>query len=206
VSEPKRLENFAMSALTGAAQRVLALDPASKAKLAPLEGRAVILALTRPALKVLARVHEGGLRFALAADEDVADLSISSEIGNLLQLGLNRLSGAKQSLGVGKIHISGDAELARQMQHIMAQFAPDWDAPVVAVFGDVIGFQIAKGARKALDFAKQTATSFAASSSEYLREESRDVVSAAELEQFYDDVDALRDRVARAELRLQRLR
>jgi ubiquinone biosynthesis accessory factor UbiJ len=205
VSELKRLENFAMSALTLATQRVLALDPAIKAKLAPLEGRAVILALTRPALKVLARVHEGGLRFALAADEDVADLSISSEIGNLLQLGLNRLSGAKQSLGVGKIHISGDAELARQMQQIMAQFAPDWDAPVVAVFGDVIGFQIAKGARKALDFAKQTATSFASSSSEYLREESRDVISAAELEQFYDDVDALRDRVARAELRLQRL-
>jgi ubiquinone biosynthesis accessory factor UbiJ len=205
VSELKRLENFAMSALTLATQRVLALDPAMQSKLAPLEGRAVILALTRPALKVLARVHEGGLRFALAADADVADLSISSEIGNLLQLGLNRLSGAKQSLGVGKIHISGDAELARQMQQIMAQFAPDWDAPVVAVFGDVIGFQIAKGARKALDFAKQTATSFASSGSEYLREESRDVISAAELEQFYDDVDALRDRVARAELRLQRL-
>ena len=38
-----------------------------------------------------------------------------------------------------------------------------------------------------------------------LREESRDVVSAPELEQFYDDVDALRDRLARAELRISQL-
>lgn len=41
---------------------------------------------------------------------------------------------------------------------------------------------------------------------EYLTEESRDVVPRAELEAFYDDVDALRDDVERLAAKLARLR
>ncbi len=202
---PERLGRFAIGALQRAVAGVLALDPAMKAKMAELDGRAVVLQLTQPALRLLARVHAGELRFAYADRNDVADLSVSTELGSLLQMGLARLTGAKPSLGIGKIHISGDAELARQMQQITDQFAPDWDAPIVAAFGDVIGFQLAKGARKTLAFAKDSLRSLAETGSEFLREESRDVISAAELDGFYDDVDQLRDRLARAEQRVAAL-
>ena len=201
----ERIASFAIGALQRAVAGVLALDPALRGRLTALDGRAVALTLAKPSIRLLARVHSGELRFALAEASDVADLSVSTDLGSLLQMGLARLTGAKPSLGVGKIHISGDAELARQLQQITEQFDPDWDAPIVAALGDVIGFQVARGARKALVFAKSGIASFASASSEYLREESRDVISAAELDGFYDDVDQLRDQVARAEQRISKL-
>jgi len=201
----ERIASFAIGALQRAVAGVLALDPALRARLTELDGRAVALTLAKPPIRLLARVHSGELRFALADASDVADLSVSTDLSSLLQMGLARLTGAKPSLGVGKMHISGDAELARQLQQITEQFDPDWDAPIVAALGDVIGFQVARGARKALVFAKSGIASFASASSEYLREESRDVISAAELDGFYDDVDQLRDQVARAEQRISKL-
>jgi ubiquinone biosynthesis accessory factor UbiJ len=205
-SGSSNVQRLVLGAFQRAASRVLALDGDIASKLAPLEGRAVTLTLAKPTLRVLARVHGGTVRFALAEANDVADLSLSTELSSLLQMGMARLTGGKPSLGVGKLHMSGDAEMARQLQQIVERFEPDWDAPFSDMFGDVRGFQLARGARKALDFAKNTAASFAASSSEYLREESREVLSAAELEGFYDDVDTLKDRVARAEQRVAALR
>lgn len=208
MSEPitkERVASFAIGALQRAVAGVLALDPGMRIRLAELDGRAVALTLAKPAVRLLARVHAGELRFALVEASDVADLSVSTDLASLLQMGLARLTGAKPSLGVGKIHISGDAELARQLQQITEKFDPDWDAPIVAAFGDVIGFQVARGARKAVNFAKSSVQSFANAGSEYLREESRDVISAAELDGFYDDVDQLRDQVARVEQRISTL-
>ena len=201
----ERVANFAIGALQRAVAGVLALDPGMRIRLTELDGRAVALTLATPAVRLLARVHTGELRFALVEASDVADLSVSTDLGSLLQMGLARLTGAKPSLGVGKIHISGDAELARQLQLITEKFDPDWDAPIVAALGDVIGFQVARGARKAVNFAKSSLQSFANAGSEYLREESRDVISAAELDGFFDDVDQLRDQVARLEQRISTL-
>jgi len=200
-----RIASFAIGALQRAVAGVLALDPAIRDRLNALDGRAVELRLSAPTVRLLARVHSGELRFALSEASDVADLSVSTDLASVLQMGLARLTGAKPSLGVGKIHISGDAELARQLQQITDKFDPDWDAPIVAALGDVLGFQVARGARNALNFAKASVTSFANAGSEYLREESRDVISAAELDGFYDDVDQLRDQVARVEQRLAAL-
>ena len=202
--EPSLLARTLIKVLSAAVDRVLSLDPDMRAKLAALEGRAVAVSLKAPPVRLIARVHAGALVFNVPLAEEVADLSLSTDLGALLQLGAQRLGGSG-AVGVGKIHISGDAELARQMQALMQQFEPDWDAPVVAVFGDVIGFQIARGARSVFNFLKTGARNLAETGSEFLREESRDVVSAPELEQFYDDVDALRDRLARAELRLTQL-
>ena len=204
-STQERIASFAIGALQRAVAGVLALDPALRIRLTELDGRAVALTLAKPSIRLLARVHSGELRFALAEPSDVADLSVSTDISSLLQMGLARLTGAKPSLGVGKIHISGDAELARQLQQITEKFDPDWDAPIIAALGDVIGFQVARGARKALVFAKSSMQSLANAGSEYLREESRDVISAAELDGFFDDVDQLRDQVARVEQRISKL-
>ena len=202
--EPSALAQVFIKVLSGAVDRVLALDPQMRDKLAALEGRSVALSLKAPPVRLIARVHEQALVFNVPLAAEVADLSLSTELGALLQLGVQRLSGSS-AVGVGKLHISGDAELARQMQALMQQFEPDWDAPILAVFGDVLGFQIARGARAVAKFLTTGARNLAETGSEYLREESRDVVSAPELEQFYDQVDALRDRLARAEMRLAQL-
>jgi ubiquinone biosynthesis accessory factor UbiJ len=202
--------NALIKVLESAIANVMALDATLAPKLRALEGRQVSLALVSPNLSVTVMVQDGRLRVLPKASEKTEqippDLSIKTDLVHAMQLALAKVSGSSVSLGVGKIHISGDAELARQMQQIADQFDPDWDAPFAAVFGDVLGFQLARGAKQVAAYAKRVGAAFLGSASEYVQEESKDVIPRAELEQFYDDVDALRDRTARFEAKLKQLK
>ena len=104
------------------------------------------------------------------------------------------------------MRIEGDAELARRVQGLAKGFDPDWEAPFAAAFGDVLGVQIAQALGGALRQAKVTGESLARSATEFVTEESRDVVARGELEAFYEDVDTLRDDVERMDVRIRRLR
>jgi ubiquinone biosynthesis accessory factor UbiJ len=187
--------------------RLVALDPATTERLRALDGRTVVLQLSKPTLVVQVKLHDG--RFRLESnkiDAAEADLNLKTTAGALMSMLANRITHGKDAMmPAGKLHISGDAELARQMQLISAQFDPDWDAPFTAIFGDVLGFQMARGAQKFAQWAKQSALHVAQSTSEYLREESKDTLAPGELDQFLEDVDQLRDAADRVELRFKRL-
>jgi ubiquinone biosynthesis protein UbiJ len=101
--------------------------------------------------------------------------------------------------------VSGDADLARRLQTLATRFDPDWQQPLVSLFGEVLGVQIAQGVRAALLKLRGMGSELATSAAEYVTEESRDVVARAELEAFHDDVDGLRDDVERLAARLNRL-
>jgi hypothetical protein len=77
--------------------------------------------------------------------------------------------------------------------------------PFVAVFGEVIGVQVAQAAAAALRGAREAAAGLASAGDEFVTEESRDVVGRAELAAFHDDVDALRDDIERIAARVARL-
>ena len=104
------------------------------------------------------------------------------------------------------MRVAGDAELARRLQTLAGRFDPDWQQPFVAVFGEIIGVQVANAARNALRELRQASGSLAQNAAEFVTEESRDVVPRAELNAFHDDVDALRDDVERLQARVDRLR
>ena len=103
------------------------------------------------------------------------------------------------------MRISGDADLARRLQRLAERFDPDWQQPFAAVFGDVLGVQIANACASALKQARTLGADFAGTAAEYVTEESRDVVGRDELDAFHDDVDALRDDVERLAARIARL-
>ncbi|GGD51552.1 ubiquinone biosynthesis accessory factor UbiJ [Pseudoxanthomonas indica] len=198
------LKPFAGRALETALNRALALDPDTRAALAPLEGRRIQLTLESPPLALEIRVGGGELQVGPVSEIHEADLAVRSSLGGLLsQLPfLRRDHGAP----VGKVRISGDAELARRLQQLASRFDPDWQQPFTAVFGDVIGVQVAQAARAALQQARDGAQRLAENTAEFLTEESRDVVGRAELNAFHDDVDSVRDGVERLAVRVQRLR
>jgi ubiquinone biosynthesis protein UbiJ len=156
-----------------------------------------------PALALEISVREGRLAVGPADVSVEPDLAVRGTLGGLLsQLPFLRpASGA----GVGKVKISGDADLARQLQKLAERYDPDWNLPFVEVFGDVLGVQIASTLRGALRFGRDGAARFARNGADFLTEESRDVIGRAELEAHLDDVDALRDRVERLHARMQHL-
>jgi ubiquinone biosynthesis protein UbiJ len=98
---------------------------------------------------------------------------------------------------VGRLHVAGDADLARRLQRLAERFDPDWQQPFATVFGDVLGVQIANAVAGALKQARIATRELAGTAAEYVTEESRDVVGRDELNAFHDDVDALRDDVER---------
>ena len=131
------------------------------------------------------------------------DLNVRSTLGGLLaQIPFLRPS---PGVGVGKMKIAGDADLARQLQKLAERFDPDWNLPFTDLFGDVLGVQVASAARAAFRTGRDGAMQLARHGVEFLTEESRDLVGRAELDAHLDDVDALRDRVERLAARMQHL-
>lgn len=197
------LKPLAGRALEAALNRALALDPDTRDALKPLAGRRITLAVEAPPLALEIRVDGDSLRVGPVNASEEPDLAVRSTLGGLLsQLPFLRRDDAAP---VGRVRVSGDAELARRLQTLAGRFDPDWQQPFVAVFGDVIGVQVANAMRSALRQARKAAGNLAESAAEYVTEESRDVVGRAELNAFHDDVDAIRDDVERIAARIRRL-
>ncbi|HKE46740.1 MAG TPA: SCP2 sterol-binding domain-containing protein [Rhodanobacteraceae bacterium] len=189
-------------ALEGALDRVLDLDPETRASLRPLDGRAVTVEFRHTPLAM--RIAVAGDRLTIGpAFEGESALRVSASPSALLGLALAR--GREGAITPGSIDIAGDAELARRIERIASRFSPDFDEAFARVFGDVAGFQIARGVRRALAGVRDGAHAFARDTAEFLSEESRDIVAKAEVDTFLDDVDALRERTDRLEARVRRL-
>lgn len=195
-------------ALEAALNRALALDPDTRAGLSALDGQHVALQLesragTLPPLALQVRVDGERLVVGPVDAEREPDLGVRATLGGLLaQLPFLRRDDAPP---VGKVRLSGDADLARRLQRLAERFDPDWQLPFVAVFGEVVGVQVAQLAAGALRRARATGQALAESGAEFLTEESRDLVAKAELHAFYDDVDGVRDDVERLAARIARL-
>lgn len=196
------LKPVAGRALEAALNRALALDPETRAALAPLLGKRVTLRLATPPLALQIAVDGERLAVGPVDGQSEPDLAVRSTLGALIgQLPFLRRDEAAPA---GKLHVSGDADLARRLQRLAENFDPDWQRPFAAVFGDVLGVQIANAAAAAFKQARIAAVSLAEDAAEFVTEESRDVVSKAELNAFHDDVDRLRDDVDRIVARIER--
>ena len=187
-------------ALETALDRIVDLDPDTRERLAALDGRAITIDFrgTLPSMRMA--VDGGRLRIGPAFAGDSA-LKVTATPASFLSMALAR---GKETTP-GRIDISGDAELARRLEQIATGFAPDFDEAFARVFGDVLGFQIARGVRRALEWSGRSARALAMDAAEFLTEEGRDLVAKPELEQFLDDIDTLREQADRFEARLRRI-
>ena len=187
--------------LEEALNRALGFDPEMRTQLASLEGRRIGVELEPANLALAIRVEGGRLRVG-PHWEHAADLGLRATPGSLLAFALRR---DDSPLPAGKVAISGDAELARRVEKLMRGFRPDIEEAFAKVFGDVIGVPIARTLHAALRWSRDSAQAFAQDSADFLRDDSRDLIAPAEMDQFLDDVDVLRDRAERLSARVNRL-
>lgn len=197
------LKPIAGRALETALNRALALDADTRTALAGLHGQRIALTLASPPLSLELRVDGERLRVGPVDEAAEPDLAVRTTLAGVLsQLPFLRRDDAPP---IGKVRVSGDAELARRLQKLAGQFDPDWQQPFVAVFGEVIGVQVANAFAAALRQAQGLGRTLTESAVEYVTEESRDVLGRDELEAFHDNVDVLRDDVERLAVRVARL-
>lgn len=201
------LKPVAGRVLEAALNRALALDPETRDGLRALDGRSVELTLESPALALQLRVDGERLVVGPLDATHEPDLAVRSTLGALFAQLPALIGGLRRddAAPVGGMRISGDADLARRLQRLAERFDPDWQQPFAAVFGDVLGVQIANACASALKQARTLGSNFAETTAEYVVEESRDVVGRDELAAFHDDVDALRDDFERLAARIARI-
>jgi ubiquinone biosynthesis protein UbiJ len=197
---PGPLRKLAGRALETALNHALSLDPETRAKLVPLDGRSVQLHVQGADLALAITVE--GQRLKVGPAPDSSDLRVTATPGSLLSMLLRRRD---EGLAPGKVDIAGDAELARRLEKLAGGFAPDIEEAITRSLGDVLGVPIARALREGFARARDTATHLGEDGAAWLRDEARIALAPGEMESFLDEVDALRERTERLDARLARL-
>jgi ubiquinone biosynthesis protein UbiJ len=104
------------------------------------------------------------------------------------------------------VRISGDATLALDIERLFSRLDLDWEAELSRWLGDVIGYQVAAGARGALEQLRAAAADFEEMTGEQLRRAGGMLAQQADIRAFSDAVDELRDATSRLEAKLRILR
>ena len=103
------------------------------------------------------------------------------------------------------IHISGDAELGAAIGHILAHLSWEAEEDLSHLFGDILAHRMAGFGRELWAWRKQSALNLATAASEYFTEERPLIAKRSSIEQFAQDVDAIREATNQLEARIQRL-
>jgi ubiquinone biosynthesis accessory factor UbiJ len=190
------LHLLVLSSMDAALRRSVSLDPNAASALKKLSGKQVDILLEGPnfAFRLAFTADEANVQ---ATDASPADASIAATPGTLAALSL---SGG--NVAAGKLKISGDALVARDVEKLFRELKPDFAAGLAPLVGDLGAVQAVRAFDLFKSFAGQQLRQGFASAREYVRDESRDVISQSEFEQFAEALDDARDRVARLEARL----
>jgi ubiquinone biosynthesis protein UbiJ len=167
--------------------------------------------------KIIAiRVRDTGLAMYFLVNDEVLTLksAIESEpdvvlTGSLLTLARMAGPAGEESDGApirsGSLDITGDAYTAQNFQQLLKYAKPDVEEELSQVVGDAAAHRAGQFARGFRAWVQGVRDTIHSDVREYLQEESRDVPSRYEVERFANQVDALRDDVARLEARINRL-
>ena len=183
--------------------RYLALDPEMLDKMAAFTGKVIKLDIVGLNKQLYLFPDARGVQVSMEYDGE-ADTTLRGSPIALFKMGL--VSNAANMLLKGEVEISGDTRLGHQFKNVFSQMDIDWSEPLANLVGDAAAYQIQQTGKQIGRWGKDTARSVSTSFSEYLQEESRDVLTETELEMFYDAVDELRNDVDRLAAKVAQLK
>ena len=188
-----------MLILESVINRYLALDPEMLGKLSEFDGKVIKLEMTGINKTLYMLPDESGIQVLADYDGD-ADTVLRGTPISLFKMGL--VANAANLLLKGEVEISGDTRLGHKFKNVFSQMDIDWTEPLAGLVGDDLAYQLQQAGTKLGRWGKDSARSVSSSFSEYLQEESREVVTENELEIFNEDVDRLRNDVDRLQAKI----
>ncbi len=186
--------------LERALNRYLQLDPESLSRLATLAGKVLKVEFLGWDISCYLFPDEQGVRLQNYWEGPV-DATLKGSPLSLLRVGLAR--DEKTVALASEIIMEGDVELAHRLSQIMQEIDIDWEEPLAHRVGDVLAHQIGNGVRGMKRWGEAVWSSMRNNMTEYLQEESRYLPPRQEIEDFYTDLDTLRNDVERLAMRLQ---
>jgi len=192
------------STLEAGINRVLALDPGAAARLQSMEGRLLELDIEGLGITLFMTTRYGALHIGL----DSAGEPDTVIRGTPLALfGMAAPAGFEAwGLPGSRVHISGDANLARDMERVFRQLDTDWERHLSALLGDVLGYQVAAGLKQGAQALREAVRSTTDMAGVYLREEAPGLVRPEEAEAFGRELKSLARALDELEARLASLR
>jgi len=179
----------------------LRLDPAGAAGLARFSGKVVAIELQDSPLTVYCLPDAGSLML-LSQYSGEPDTVLRGRPLALLKL----MSGdSRRVMLAGEVKIEGDVELGRQFKQALERLQFDWEEALARIAGDVGAHKTGHLLREVASWWANTRERLAANGAEYLQQEVWVLPTRTEVEQFYQDVETLRDDVARFAARLEQL-
>ena len=163
-----------------------------------LEGKLVAIRVRDTALAAWFEIGRDALYLTMDHDGE-PDVVIT---GSLVSLAL---MAGEDAIRDGSLDLTGDAATAQAFQQLLTHARPDIEEELSAVIGDTAAHGLGEFARSVGQWARQTRSIMGDNIREYLQEESRDVPSRYEVEQFSKRVNELRDDVDRLAARIGRL-
>lgn len=196
---PQPVRALAGRLLETALNHALALDAATAERVAALDGRSVQVHLRGPELQF--RVAVAGDRLVVGPATDAASLRVAASPGALLGMALAH----GQATAPGGVDIAGDAQLARQVERLVAGFEPDFEAAFARHLGATAGVPLARGLARVAAGVRRHARHAVKDGAAWVRDELGATPPRSAVDDFLDGADALDERLDRAEARLARL-
>ncbi|MFZ9642273.1 MAG: ubiquinone biosynthesis accessory factor UbiJ [Candidatus Methylopumilus sp.] len=168
----------------------------ARAELLPFSGKTVALNMP-PVRASLTILEDGGL--AMTGEALQADASIQLSPSLALRLLANDVAAMSQ------VQIEGETELAKTLAKVLQNIQWDYEEDLSKLIGDIPANKLSTFAKNTAQQAKQQTVNLLEMATEYWQEEHALIAKKRHVEAFVQQVDTLRDDVARAEKRLAQL-
>ena len=189
------------AALETAINAALKYDPATRARLAKLDGRALALDLTVPNLRLCLCIEGEQVRVRRHWEGEISTRLGGSAIAMLRLLRDSSATPAK--LGVS---VTGSSALLAELQAILRDLDIDWEAPLAQLLGDVPAHTLGSALRSASSWLRDNLQAAPRAAAEAISEEWRLTPPRAQFEAFAEDLAELALAGDRLDARLQLLR
>lgn len=160
-------------------------------------GKSAVLAC--PPFELRLSVLESG-EVTAAARETVPDATLSASPGMMIRLA------ARDESAWNAAQVSGDVQLAADIDYLRRNLAWDYEEDLSRVFGDIAAHRLAGALRELDRWGRAAALNLGQAFAEYATHERPMLASARAVSEFNREVDAVRDHAARLEKRLELLK
>lgn len=199
---PSALPTAIAAAMETAINQLLQLDAETLARIRRLQGKVIAIELRGLNVSFYLIPDDHGLN-VFSHFEGEPDTVLRGTPLSMARMGL--ASRASDVLLSGEVEISGDVELGQQVRNILDDLDVDWEEHLSHLSGDIVAHQLGEVVRGVIAWGRKTVDILGRDAAEYLHEESRELPTRDEVDEFLHEVDVLRTDVDRTEARIARL-
>lgn len=197
------MKTLFLPTLSKAINAYLRLDPESAKRLQQLKGKVVTVELL-PFHFIFQVIIENS-KIALQAGEAYeAETRITGTPLQMMGVVMNKDD--RNQFFADDIRMDGNAELGRQLVELFDELSIDWEEYLSHLVGDVPAYHASKIVRSIKSWFSRAEESFTSNINEYVHEEAGWFPPTEALDDFYNDIDALRMDVDRMEARINHLK